>query len=115
EKNFTYILEEKSDARKIVETPLLGSGTRSFRTDGPSTFALRVRQDEGSAGNLHDFSLGEVYPNPFNPTAHISFTVPSDAYVRIKVYSVLGQEVATLVDGIERAGVHHRDWNGARE
>ncbi|GBD88388.1 pregnancy-associated plasma protein-A [bacterium BMS3Abin03] len=52
------------------------------------------------------YSLNQNYPNPFNPTTKITYQIPGKGHVILKVFDILGNEIATLVNGIEDAGVH---------
>lgn len=58
------------------------------------------------------YSLGS-YPNPFNPTATIPFSIATDSRVSLRVYDLLGQRVATLVHGLRRAGTYSTSFNGS--
>jgi hypothetical protein len=58
------------------------------------------------------FSLSQNYPNPFNPATHFQFSIPSVQFVSIKVYDVVGREVATLVNETMAPGSYTAQWNG---
>lgn len=60
-----------------------------------------------------DFSLAQNYPNPFNPKTIISFSLPQAGYVTLRVYNLLGEEVAELVGGDTAAGVHEIEFNAS--
>jgi hypothetical protein len=59
------------------------------------------------------FVLHQNYPNPFNPSTTISFALPRETNMSLKVYNLLGQEVATLVSGVQKPGEHEVHWNAS--
>lgn len=60
------------------------------------------------------FKLDQNYPNPFNPSTNISFELPSASVVQLKVYNLLGQEVASLVDGRLNSGNHSVNFDASK-
>jgi len=68
-----------------------------------------------STGNvkLYNFRIHGSYPNPFNPSTTIKYEIPSDGLVTIKVYNMLGQEVARLVNEIQKEGIREVTWNAS--
>jgi hypothetical protein len=62
---------------------------------------------------VNNYSLSNNYPNPFNPTTEIKFSVAKDGFVTLKVYDMLGKEVATLANGQMTAGNYTATFNAA--
>ena len=61
------------------------------------------------------FSLGQNFPNPFNPTTTINFSVPSDEYVKLDIYDILGRHVRTLVSSRYTFGNYNVIWDSRDE
>ena len=59
-----------------------------------------------------DFSILNIYPNPFNISTTISFTLPSSGFSTLAVFNTAGQKIRELVSGILAAGTHSVTWNG---
>jgi hypothetical protein len=81
-----------------------------FARWNPTVIVLSARQHIGSP---EGFDLAQNYPNPFNPSTAIQFQVEKTARVTLKVYDVLGQEVATLVDDVKPAGTYTATFNAS--
>jgi len=90
-----------------------GSPRLSISPPHLSAAGLPKSKVSQSNGLPTDFALGQNYPNPFNPSTTISYAVPADTHVRIKVYDVLGREALTLVDGPIQAGYHQVQCDGS--
>jgi hypothetical protein len=98
----------------LTFTPVAGDGIRIGGVPGGSAHYISVGElrvlDNGTTsvgpdpGIPQDYALRQNFPNPFNPGTNITFDLPVDAHVTLKVFDITGREVATLADGIARAG-----------
>ncbi|MBX2992950.1 MAG: T9SS type A sorting domain-containing protein [Bacteroidetes bacterium] len=80
-----------------------GTDDGVFRTTSTTT---EVIQQTGSATTM--FTLEQNYPNPFNPRTTIKFQIPQSSFVTLRVFDLLGREVATLVDEVMQPGSYER-------
>ena len=60
-----------------------------------------------------NYSLKQNFPNPFNPTTTIRYSIPKAVHITIKVYNIIGQLVATLIDEYKQAGNYEIKFNGS--
>ena len=79
-------------------------------TDAAGYFALSVATPTSRIVPQH-FALGQNYPNPFNPSTIIPYGLAEAAHVRLEIFNLLGQRLATLVDGTRSAGSHTAMWD----
>jgi hypothetical protein len=78
-----------------------------IRLDSLGQLGTEIR----TASTPKEYHLNQNYPNPFNPTTVIEFAIPTTETVSLKIYDVLGREVATLLNERRNAGVHRINFN----
>ena len=69
--------------------------------------------DKPPHGVPREYALYQNYPNPFNPVTTIAFDLPQATEIELKVFNLLGREVATLVDQSLDAGAHHVNFDAS--
>ena len=96
----------------LFELANLRSAPVGTTTDQTGYFALPLRSLQGSASvSPKRFDLGQNYPNPFNPSTIIPYQLSAATQVRLDVFNLLGQRIATLVDAERSAGFHTARWS----
>ena len=78
---------------------------------GAANFLGTVKLNEGIKVVPTEFAIHQNYPNPFNPTTQINYSLPKSSFVSLKVYDVLGREVATLVNQTQNNGSYNISFN----
>ena len=91
--------------------PNVNTGITTNFWVAPVTFTVTDVEDEFTVVNKYE--LGQNYPNPFNPSTKISYSVAERSNVSIKIFDMLGKEVASLVNTVKEAGSHEVNFNAS--
>jgi hypothetical protein len=86
---------------------------RLVQIDNDGTTDITNSIEVNYSGELAGYELAQNYPNPFNPTTVIKYSIPETSNVQIKVYDMLGGEVADLVNEVKDAGSHIVNFNAS--
>lgn len=89
-------ISSSSNVQQSLRTPVVGT------TGVQNTSAL-----------VNGYELSQNYPNPFNPSTNFTFSVPKEGQTSLKFYDVLGNEVATYIDGVIKAGTYSVEFDGS--
>ena len=93
-------------------TAIVGGPTDNGEAGAAWVYTRGASSVRGQSGQVpQQFGLEQNYPNPFNPTTTFSFNIPHSTFVILKIYNVLGREVATLVNENRAAGRYKTQWD----
>ncbi len=125
-----FVNPEEGDYTLQPNSPLIDAGTALYIVDGDTVVNLSPDQYYGDAPDIgayewqenlsnniesviNNFELIQCYPNPFNPTTTISFTVEIQNYISLKVFDLYGRLVETLLDGYVSTGYNEVVWDAS--
>jgi hypothetical protein len=109
----TWPLPESAEMQYAL-TALKTGATDGGPIGDPNWFGMTLGVKQEPASRPLSFTLSQNYPNPFNPATKIQFTIPAAQQVTLRVFNLLGQEVATLVNGPLTAGTHEVSFDASR-
>lgn len=116
----SYVIDALPAGPVTLTVDLMGyDGAQQMINVSPSAFALSQDFSLGVTTSVSGrpavpqaYALEQNYPNPFNPSTRIAFSLPQTGAVTLSVFNLLGQQIATLVNGPMTAGTHETVWDG---
>jgi hypothetical protein len=105
--NYVISIATDSSGKKWIGTD--GGGLAVYKEGGVTSV-----KEITNKNTPETFALFQNYPNPFNPSTNISFNLPAKSFVSLKVYDLLGREVAALAAQTMSAGTHALQWNAGK-
>ena len=81
--------------------------------NGDAFYLTHSQRGQDYKSGPHSFELSKLYPNPFNPSTEVSFSLPMDGHVHLAAFDVRGKEVDVIFEGAQTVGQHSYTWNAS--
>ena len=81
--------------------------------NGDALYLSHSKNGQSYQTGPHRFELSKLYPNPFNPSTEVSFSLPVDGHVQLAAYDIRGKEVDMIFEGAQSVGQHSYTWNAS--
>ncbi|MBI5477155.1 MAG: T9SS type A sorting domain-containing protein [Ignavibacteriales bacterium] len=108
--NYSLVISDKQTF-KISGNGFTQIYAESSRTISNLISHISLQVNQSNPASPLSFRLEQNYPNPFNPNTNIKYRISKTEFVTLKVYDILGQEVATLVNDVKQPGEYSVSWN----
>ena len=112
----TDVLVKSDDVGIIYNlNGLLNTTELEFASEPLNIIISDINGDQVRIKNITDFKLNKAYPNPFNPTTNISYSLPENDIITINIYDIKGNHVQTVIDGYQEMGDYNFLWNAQNQ
>jgi hypothetical protein len=112
--NYTCTVFSFYDYELGVTGPTGNANNKTVGYMGAENFTISVSGVNDPVNTVNSFTLSQNYPNPFNPSTRIDYSLAAKSNVSLKVYDMLGREVANLVNATQEAGNHSVSFNASK-
>ncbi|MFC1539298.1 PQQ-binding-like beta-propeller repeat protein [Candidatus Latescibacterota bacterium] len=111
--SFSFKLPDGEYLLEIYTDTIFNPRLINFEVNGKDVVLDVDDNTNTSIGKVFEFSLNQIYPNPFNSYANITYSIPKNSQVTLSIYNISGQRVSVLKDGYQPAGNYSATWDAA--
>ena len=117
DRDFGYSVQQTIDGGYIITSVITTNNYSDYQNHDNDIWLIKTNSDGTlesfeSSNNPYTFSLNQPYPNPFNPSTTLDFSIPFSDNVNIRVLDIVGREVDILMNEYLTNGNHRIEWNG---